>query len=152
GEAFQEHGTFMHEDLHAETLHVPLVLRFPGRLPAGRRVETPVRLLDVMPTVLDLLGVPIPSQAEGTSVVAPARGDDAPAPTTPLISEYADPTGRWRIESVRARGRTLLRDGTNARLYAPDDPGEVRDLAPAYPRVVDELAAVLDRWRAECAP
>src|SRR5262249_4455747 len=60
GEAFAEHGVFGHEDLYGETLRVPLVLRFPGRLPAGVRVPDRARLIDVMPTILDLLHIPAP--------------------------------------------------------------------------------------------
>src|SRR6185436_7579183 len=75
GEAFQEHGRFLHDDLHVETLRVPLVLRFPARLPAGRRVREAVGLVDLLPTILDLLTIPVPAQAQGTSFAALARGE-----------------------------------------------------------------------------
>jgi len=88
GEAFLEHGRFLHDDLHDGTLRVPLILRLPGRLPAGRRVHTPGRLLDLMPTILDVLGVPAPAAAQGRSLL-PLLTDDRPdAAPDEVVSEH----------------------------------------------------------------
>ncbi|HUF70639.1 MAG TPA: sulfatase-like hydrolase/transferase [Longimicrobiales bacterium] len=58
GEAFEEHGRLGHGgDLHMELIRVPLVISFPDRLPAGRRVADPVTLADLPATILDLLDV-----------------------------------------------------------------------------------------------
>src|SRR5262249_40080725 len=57
GEEFLEHGHWQHEALHTECLHVPLLMRLPGGRNAGTRIRTPVALVDVMPTALELLGV-----------------------------------------------------------------------------------------------
>jgi len=58
GEEFYEHGIVGHgENLYVKTLHVPLLLTWPGRLRAGQRVITPVSLSDVSATVLDLIGL-----------------------------------------------------------------------------------------------
>ena len=59
------HGVFLYE----ETLHVPLVVRFPGRQGAGARVDTRVRLADVAPAILDAVGVAVPPQIEGESLL-----------------------------------------------------------------------------------
>jgi arylsulfatase A-like enzyme len=59
------HGPMLY-DSH---LYVPLVMSQPGRLPAGRRVEHAARLLDLLPTVLELVGIPAPATLEGTSLV-----------------------------------------------------------------------------------
>jgi len=58
GEEFFEHGKWQHDQVFEECLRVPLLVRLPGGAHGGRRVDLPVSLLDVMPTVLDLLGVP----------------------------------------------------------------------------------------------
>ena len=63
------HGFFLYD----EVLHIPLILAGPG-LPR-RVVPDQVRIVDVMPTVLDLLGVPIPSPVQGTTLVPAARGE-----------------------------------------------------------------------------
>jgi arylsulfatase A-like enzyme/4-amino-4-deoxy-L-arabinose transferase-like glycosyltransferase len=68
GEEFMEHGSFLHRTLYRETLEVPLIMRWPGRLPKGRVVRGQVRLIDLMPTMLDLVGIPIPTQTQGVSL------------------------------------------------------------------------------------
>lgn len=70
GEEFREHGQRFHGfQLYDETSHVPLMLRWPGVVPAGLRVTTPVSLVDVLPTVLDLLALPPPIGIHGMSLV-----------------------------------------------------------------------------------
>lgn len=64
------HGHTVYEDL----LHVPLFIAAPGRVPAGRRVAEPVQLIDVMPTVLEMMDVTVPSGLQGASFAAVFRG------------------------------------------------------------------------------
>jgi len=147
GEAFDEHGAFLHDDLYAGTLHVPLVLRFPGRLPAGSRVSQPARLLDVMPTVLQLLGVPVPHGVRGRSLVALARGAPVTERPEPVVSEYNLNPERV-FESLRRDRLTYIVDGGSERLF--DEPGEQDDRAASRPADLAAMRAALDRWRAEC--
>ncbi|MGH7893938.1 MAG: sulfatase family protein [Candidatus Binatia bacterium] len=148
GEAFQEHGTFLHEDLHVETLRVPLVLRFPKRLPAGRRVDRPARLLDVVPTVLDLLMLPVPAQAEGASLAPLARGEEDAAGPDVVFSEYSDAAIGRVFESMRQGPYALIRDGDAVHLYdSGADTGERHDVAAGNPARVQSMGADLDRWR-----
>ncbi len=70
GEAFLEHDS---EDRHGnspymEEIHVPLVISWPGMLPAGMSFGQTVSLLDVAPTILDYAGIPIPPQFQGMSL------------------------------------------------------------------------------------
>ena len=68
GEEFLEHGSVLHGHTQfQEIVRVPLVFRGPG-VPAGKRVEVPVSLIDVMPTSLALLGVPAPDDLDGVSL------------------------------------------------------------------------------------
>lgn len=57
GEEFDEHGARLHTQLYDEVMHVPLLFRWPGHVPEGRRVATPVSLVDVAPTILQLAHV-----------------------------------------------------------------------------------------------
>jgi arylsulfatase A-like enzyme len=57
GEEFGEHGGTVHGQLYDEILHVPLLVRWPGKIPAGRTIDEQVSLVDVAPTVLDLVGL-----------------------------------------------------------------------------------------------
>ncbi len=57
GEEFWEHGSVEHgHTLYEELIHVPLLVKLPGSLHAGRVIEDPVSLLDIVPTILDVLG------------------------------------------------------------------------------------------------
>ena len=75
GEEFGEHGGFQHgRTLYQESVRVPLIMLGPG-LPAGRVVERPVSLIDVAPTILDLLGLPPEPRFEGRSLLPMLRGE-----------------------------------------------------------------------------
>jgi arylsulfatase A-like enzyme len=75
GEEFWDHGRFEHgHSMHEELLRVPFVLSFPSALRPAR-VPTQVRVVDIFPTVLDLLGLEVPDGLRGSSLVPLARGD-----------------------------------------------------------------------------
>jgi len=76
GEAFFEHGLLEHGLLYDENLRIPLVFWGPGRLPRGKRVPQHVSSSDVAPTILDLVGLPIPPDMEGRSLVPLIDGRD----------------------------------------------------------------------------
>ncbi len=68
GEAFGEHYAFSHPSkLYEEVAHVPLIIRIP-RI-KGRRIQELTQTVDVMPTVLDLVGIPRPRQIQGKSLI-----------------------------------------------------------------------------------
>ncbi|MCK4340735.1 MAG: sulfatase [Phycisphaerae bacterium] len=70
GEALCEHGIWEHGfSVHHNQLHVPLILRWAGVLPAGKRVRTPARLIDFMPTLLDQFRLPPVAGVQGRSLV-----------------------------------------------------------------------------------
>jgi arylsulfatase A-like enzyme len=78
GEAFGEHGRVGHSySSGQEVIRVPLVLRGPG-IPEGLRVDTPASLVDVVPTLLDLLGLAPPELTQGISLVPALRGGTLP--------------------------------------------------------------------------
>ena len=69
GEEFKEHGKWRYgENLHAETLNVPLIVRLPRQF-SGRRVLPAVQHIDLMPTILDYVGLEIPDRVQGRSLV-----------------------------------------------------------------------------------
>ncbi|MCB9896881.1 MAG: sulfatase [Planctomycetes bacterium] len=88
GEAFGEHGRLEHkETLFGEELRVPWVLRWPGVLPAGRRLSDAAGLVDVAPTLAGLLGVDAPAPWQGRDLSPLLRGDVATTPAVPLLAE-----------------------------------------------------------------
>jgi len=103
GEQFMDHGNQRHgRDLHRETVRVPLVVRTPGYEP--RRVAPTVRMVDLMPTLLELLDVPGPPIREGLSVTRLMRGESqAELPALAELSLRPDfradslVFGRWKL-------------------------------------------------------
>jgi arylsulfatase A-like enzyme len=75
GEEFWDHGWTAHgQSVYQELSHCLLMMWNPRLLPVARRVINPVQLIDVMPTVLDLVGLKTPEFAEGQSLVPLAKG------------------------------------------------------------------------------
>lgn len=135
GEEFGEHGGMGHgRTLHREVLRVPLVIAAPGLL-APAEVAAPVSLLDVAPTILDLLGLAPTAGHRGTSLVGRARA--AASGATPDATEMARPIfGEVdRVErapvkqvSVRRGGAAAIMDlvRNTTRCYAAGDHAELR--------------------------
>jgi arylsulfatase A-like enzyme len=89
GEAFLEHGKIRHgNSLYEELLHVPLIMRLPGVIPAGKRVAGNVSHVDLLPTVVGLLHLPGPSQVQGVDL-SPVILSDKPVPKRLIYSELA---------------------------------------------------------------
>lgn len=148
GEEFQEHGSFLHEQLYQETVGVPLIIGYPTLIPEGRRIDTPVQTLDIMPTILDMLEVPLEDDLQGRSLVPLLRGAELQG--TPLFSSngnakaYAVREDDWKLIVKRRSGKGKLYD-------LGDDPGEQRDVSADHPERTAQLRAALDAWISENA-
>lgn len=143
GEEFWEHGSYSHgRTLYSEVLHVPLLVRAPG-FPPGRVAGT-VSLVDVLPTVLELLDLPVPEGLHGRSLVPALAGEAlAPRPALAEVRLYPGQHG----DSLELDGWKLVR-GTGSE--APQlfdvrsDPGDERDVAAEHPEVVKRLGGLLE--------
>ncbi len=131
GEEFREHGGQYHATtLYEEVARVPLFLRLPGRPPA--RVDTPVSLLDLAPTIVDLLGIP--------GGVFVGRSLAAPAGPRPVFAECRR-FGRDRRLVLEGHHKLIVDRATGAReLYdLAADPAERRNLVEERPEVAARL-------------
>jgi arylsulfatase A-like enzyme len=149
GEGFYDHGSWRHgTSVFDEEIRIPFVVKFPEDLGRGARVERVARHVDLLPTLLDYLGEPIPASLQGRSLLpgldAP-REDDAP----PTFA-YLDRGGR-RMEGALAHGRKLVRFGAEGRGPATlqlfdlrSDPRETRDVSEEQPIWLGYLRAQLD--------
>jgi arylsulfatase A-like enzyme/predicted Zn-dependent protease len=139
GEGFGEHGESGHGLLlYEETLHVPLVLNAPGILPKSVRVDTPVSLVDVFPTIADLVGIAIPPQVQGHSLIPLLK--DRGRHETPIYAETLYPRLRFGWSELRAwrSGGKKLIDSSDPELYdLATDPAERHDLSADAERVRD---------------
>ena len=147
GEEFLEHGRMFHTQGYEECVKVPLLIKFPRNKFAGRRVPNQVHLIDVMPTILDVIGLSSPEHAEGHSLLPVIEGQSHPESIVFAKGEnysmtpddvYVARSERWKLIWRMASDRTELYDLKN-------DPGEQNDLASARP---DQVTAMLERIEA----
>ncbi len=168
GEEFTDHGGERHgRSLYREVLHVPFMIKAPGMQP--HRVADTVRTVDLMPTVLSLAGLPVPSNAQGESLLPALRGERFES-----LPVYGEVRLRedYSAESYSANGWTLILDhsGATHRGNAPPvmvngermqairpretllfrtstDPKEQNDVASLHPDIVEKLLAALQEMR-----
>ena len=167
GEEFLEHGRTWHgQSVYGELTNVPLVLRQPGVIPAGRRVTETVRTIDLMPTILALSGLPIPEAAQGqtlTPLLAASSSSTGPSGwvNRPAVSEEHARLGAF--EDDQHESFALVLDGWrlihNAKVAEDDtgpefelyhhetDPLSLDDVAEQNPDLVEHLGKELERWR-----
>jgi arylsulfatase A-like enzyme/HEAT repeat protein len=143
GEEFDEHGGRYHgSTLYEEQLHVPLVISVPGLRPGV--VADQVQLIDITPTVLTLLDIPVPARMRGT--------DLGPWFATPPAPDARLPPAFAEVEDRRAmiyRNEKLLCDlrwGFCAYYDLAVDPGEKHNLAEEKPAQAAAMRALLDDW------
>jgi len=75
GESFQEHGKFFHGDtIYDELIHIPLIMRLPGILSQDKVISNLVRHVDIVPTVLNILGISIPKFIQGVNLMPLIQG------------------------------------------------------------------------------
>ncbi len=144
GELALEHQQYYKMSLLEGSVRVPLVMAGPGIRP-GLRIDTPVSLVDLAPTICDLAGLEKRACFDGESLLPLARGDTTRSRGWALAS-YSGVTSNtfsWMIR--RGDYKLILPEGTPPRLFnLRDDPGELNDRAEAEPAKVAELLALLD--------
>jgi arylsulfatase A-like enzyme len=148
GEEFFEHGGLLHgHTLFEEMLRVPLILAGPG-IPEGVVVETPVSHVDVVPTILDLLGLPADG-VTGRSLRPLFEGGPPPAESRAIFSMREKRP--MRCVSVRLERWKLVRCGKRQpALYdLLEDPLEQSNVASQHEKVAADLVARLDRHERE---
>jgi arylsulfatase A-like enzyme len=164
GEEFWEHGLSAHRhSLYAELIHVALMMWNPKLIPQARRVAEPVQLIDILPTVLDLLGLKAPDGLEGRSLVpllkgAP-HGATVPAMSTKLALPSAKPGGGvpenltdtfarvepdWKLIYRPQAARAHMKQ---VELYdRRADRADKSDIAAQHTEVADRMRLDITKW------
>jgi arylsulfatase A-like enzyme len=150
GEGLGEHVLFEHGfSTHHTELHVPLIIRWPGAIAAGGRVAETVRLMDVAPTLLDLLDVAPMKDVQAVSLVPYIRGDPPPEPLTGLSEGLK--IARRQVALYRGEWKLALPIEPPVQLlyHFTEDPLERRNLAGQDPDMLGMLLQMEAEQRAE---
>jgi arylsulfatase A-like enzyme/Flp pilus assembly protein TadD len=154
GESLGEHGEKTHGFfIYNATMHVPLIIKLPENAAARVvLVADPVTLVDLMPTVLGAVGLEIPSQVQGRSLLAAVRagqghdGDDRANRERVLYGETFMPRIHFNWSELRGSENAKYHfiDAPRPELYdLANDPGEVRNLFNEKKAVSGEMRAKL---------
>jgi arylsulfatase A-like enzyme/tetratricopeptide (TPR) repeat protein len=149
GESLGEHGEMTHGLFAYEaTLHVPLIVYQP-RLWTARAVDEPVRHVDILPTILDALGLPPPALSDGRSLLEiAATGRSSPAPSY-FEALSASLNRGWAPLYGVSRGSMKFIELPIPELYdLAADPAETRNLADSRPEDVRAMRSLLATVRA----
>lgn len=144
GEAFGEHNLYLEHahTLYDELLRVPLIIKFPGQTFGGSIISKQVRLVDVMPTILEYLDLAIPEYIDGESLI-------------PLINAKGRYGGEFAfsktdiMNAIRTEEWKLIyhEGGNKYELYnLKQDPGELNNLINEEKIQFESLKARLDKW------
>lgn len=152
GEAFGEHGELGHGVfLYAPTIHVPLLLKLAGGIDGGKRVETRVSLVDVLPTLLESESIPAPAAIQGRSLmpIIRASGKEASVDRNSYAeTDYPHRAYGWSSLRAMRSGKYLFVDAPRKELYDETaDPDEEHDLSSNAKAVTSTLLGQLDQFR-----
>lgn len=140
GEAFGQHpGNFGHTFfLYEENVRVPLVVALPGLVSPARRVQRTASVIDLAPTIADLLGFPSPDAFEGRSLLS-----DKPSPTL-FFTDYS--LGLLGLRDGRLKFIHELESGRSRLFDLIRDPEERRDISGFFPERVSQYRQFLLSW------
>ena len=149
GESLGEHGESTHGVfLYGSTLHVPLVIKYPGQK-VGKRVEGRVSLVDVAPTILNQVGIRAPGEMQGRALNKPSGLAERPAYAE---SDYPNRAFGWSTLRALRSGKYLYVQAPRPELYDESvDRQDEHDLAKNSEAVVHTMSAHLENLRKKTA-
>lgn len=131
GEEFGEKGRLLHDDGGYEFYaHIPLIAKLPRSAYGGTRVDALASMVDVMPTLLDLLGLPVPDDAQGTSLL-------------PAIRDGTSVRRDFHMYDVLRTDRFKLFRSRDELYDLADDPAEISNVYAERPDLARTLGARL---------
>ncbi|HZW30815.1 MAG TPA: sulfatase [Isosphaeraceae bacterium] len=152
GETLYEHDCYFdHHGLYDATLHVPLIIRYPPAVPAGRRVAGYTQHADLVPTILELAGIPAEGLTfDGHSLLPMMRGEVASHACEMYLTEctwmrkHGWRTPEWKL-IVALEPDFHFKPPVE--LYnLVEDPGETVNLAEELPDVAAHLRRRMEEW------
>jgi arylsulfatase A-like enzyme len=158
GEEFQEHdGVFHGQSVYGELTDVPLFFSWPAGLPGRVVVSETVRSIDIMPTVVQLSGLPAPAQMQGQSLLPlMTQSTDGGWQPQPAVSEnVTSKSGDLVATAISSGDWRLIHNTVIPNADRPEyelfnrraDPLDRQNLAGENPDVVERMKKELDAWR-----
>lgn len=145
GEEFFEHGVFGHrQNLYDTTLRIPLILWGPRRIPSGLVIEEQARMIDILPTVLDLLGLKQSPESLGESLAPLFQERSQKAEARPLFCEVQ--TNEIYLEGLRQEQGKFIRDYKNDRRVFFDLIADPQEKNPWLDPEKEEFRLAMDRF------
>ncbi len=151
GETLYDHECYFdHHGLYEPTLVVPLIIRYPGRLPAGRRITGYNQHKDLVPTLLDLAAIERPIAFDGRSLLPMVRGEVASHESEFYITEctwmrkHGWRTPQWKL--ILALEPDFHFKPPVELYNLVEDPLENHNVADSQPEVVAALRARMEAW------
>jgi arylsulfatase A-like enzyme len=144
-------------------LRIPMMLKWPGKLPSGKTYASRISTLDILPTCLELAGLPVTKQSDGESFLTAVRnGQASPTDARPFFwsfqKEWAVRDGDWKLiksnQNMRRKSTSQILEGP----YNEDrpmlfnlrrDPAEQQDVYEQNPQVVKRLEKLRAKWLEE---
>jgi multidrug efflux pump subunit AcrA (membrane-fusion protein) len=153
GENMTEHDAwFDHAGLYDSVVHVPLIMWCPGLVPRTR-VDSMVQLVDIMPTVLDIVGLPQVDGIDGQSLLPVMTQEVATHREVVYLSECTWQakrgirTGDWKF--IHCTDPGVFPRSENELYDLRNDPDEQKNVALEYPDIASELNGKLNTWLAD---
>ena len=152
GESLTDHGIFFeHHGLYDCTLHIPMILRWPGHLPTGVRVPNLLHTSDIAPTILQAAGLARPSTMTGQSYWGLVTGEEQTGGHARVISAESTVQAKWSLRTdthklIVAREPDFYGTAMRELFDLVADPREQHNLAEAQPEIVAAMEAELEAW------
>ena len=151
GETLYDHDCYFdHHGMYDQTLHVPLIIRYPGKMPAGARVRGFCQEYDLTPTILELLDIKTKISFDGTSLMPMVRGEVPSHRSEFYITEctwmrkHGWRTPEWKLILALEPD---FHSKPPVELYnLVTDPGENNNVADREPEMVKLLTARMNKW------
>ena len=154
GETLYDHDCYFdHHSIYDVTLHVPMIIRYPGKVPAGKRVNGFCQQYDLVPTLMELLELDPGIDFDGESLMPMARdevvshGSEFYLTECTWMRKHGWRTPEWKMIVALEPDFHFK---PQVELYnLVEDPDENNDLAESEPGVVDLLRGRMERWIAQ---
>jgi arylsulfatase A-like enzyme/Flp pilus assembly protein TadD len=144
GEGLGDHNELTHGIfLYDSTTHVPLIIKLPAGAAAGKTIDSQVRTTDILPTVLQILNIPIPPSLDGTSLQPLFTGSESKERVVLGETDYPLLFGWAPLRSVRTAGTKYIEAPRPEFYDLLHDKGELHNLYEPWDKRVKNSRGIL---------